>query len=396
MTIHFQILNDPRMSLVHQVTQRFSPGPEGAEIRLARAGFVLDPAIKKKAEVYPNTLIAVHPAPDMGNLYSPVRGEITDINQRYIIIETKAAQPDDPVPAVADIAGLEGAALLEALKNLGVDTRYLCQNKDTLIINALNPEPGITWAEPMLATHVRNLRAGLELHQRISPARRVVIAVPKGMNVAYEGLEVVHIEPEYPNSLDPLVIKAVTGKENPPDAGAVGLHTLWGLGRVAVTGQPLTETVVTLGSREHTGNYIIKDGTRVSDLLAHANVTVGKGDTVVVGGPLRGRSISLLDRGLDKNTTGVFVVAADSIPPLQGDSQCANCGNCVLVCPARLSPSMLSRYAEFAKYDRCRAEHIEACMDCGLCGYVCSARRPVLQYIRLAKHKLELEERKIG
>ena len=31
---------------------------------------------------------------------------------------------------------------------------------------------------------------------------------------------------------------------------------------------------------------------------------------------------------------------------------------------------------------------MEQCLECGLCGYVCIARRPVLQYIRLAKHKL--------
>ena len=396
MTSRFHIMHDPRFRLVHQVTQRFSDGPDGGQIRLARTGFTLDPAIKKKAEVYPAMLIATHPAPDTGNLYSPVRGVVSDVSERYVDIDVKPAQPDDPVMPVVDLSSLEGDALLEGLKNMGVDTRSLSQSVDTLIINALNPEPGIMWAEPMLATHVRNLKLGLELHQRISKAHKVIIALPKGMNAAYEGLEVAHIEPEYPNSLDPLVIKAITGKENPPGVGIVGLHALWGLGRVMVTGQPLTETVVTVASCCHTGNYIIKDGTRVCDLFEHANVTVEKGDTVVVGGPLRGQSISLLARGLDKHTTGVFVVEADSIPPLDGDSQCVNCGACALVCPARLASDMLSRYAEFAKYDRCRAGHIEACMECGLCGYVCIARRPVLQYIRLAKHKLALEDNRLA
>ena len=69
-------------------------------------------------------------------------------------------------------------------------------------------------------------------------------------------------------------------------------------------------------------------------------------------------------------------------------TQCINCGACVLICPARLSPSMLSRNAEFALHERCRDEHVDCCLECGLCGYVCIARRPVLQYIRLAKHKL--------
>ena len=53
MTSRFHIMHDPRFRLVHQVTQRFSDGPDGGQIRLARTGFTLDPAIKKKAEVYP-------------------------------------------------------------------------------------------------------------------------------------------------------------------------------------------------------------------------------------------------------------------------------------------------------------------------------------------------------
>lgn len=59
---------------------------------------------------------------------------------------------DDPVMPTVDLSALEGQELLNGLKNMGVDTRFLSQNKELLIVNALNPEPGITWAEPMLAT----------------------------------------------------------------------------------------------------------------------------------------------------------------------------------------------------------------------------------------------------
>jgi electron transport complex protein RnfC len=64
----------------------------------------------------------------------------------------------------------------------------------------------------------------------------------------------------------------------------------------------------------------------------------------------------------------------------------------MLVCSARIDPRMLSRYAEFNKYDMSRKENFHLCVDCGLCSYVCIARRPVLQYIRLAVNKLRQEE----
>ncbi len=393
MKTRFQVLKDPRFSLVHNISQRFSDGPIPQEVRLARAGFELLPYVKKKAVVDAGTCIALHPYEGKGDLFSPIRGEITEINERYVIVNAadlgeKAAEiPPSDLPDAHNLENLEGPELLHALKKLGVDTAKLSRSCETLIINALNPEPGILWAEPMLATHVRNLKAGFELHQRFSLAKKVIIVVPKGMHVAYQDLEVVYVDPMYPNSVDELVIAAVTGKEKPENVGIVGLHKLWGLGRVAITHAPLMEGVITVSSKNHSGNYIIKDGTRVSDLLAHANVQVKPGDTVVVGGPLRGQSISQLDRGLDRKTQGLFVI--EEGPPLKGNSACCNCGQCVLVCPARLNPHILSRYAEFALYEKCRGEYIDACLECGLCGYVCQSRRPVLQYIRLAKTKLE-------
>ena len=32
-----------------------------------------------------------------------------------------------------------------------------------------DPDPGVTWAEPMLVSHVENLRTGMELHRRMAP-----------------------------------------------------------------------------------------------------------------------------------------------------------------------------------------------------------------------------------
>lgn len=388
-----QILNDPRFRLVYGVSQRFSDGPEPHLLRLNRQGFRLLDGIKKKTRVYPNMPLAVHPSPEKGNLFAPIFGEVSEINERSIFV-TATAPFDAPDVAPTDLLaqGLEGEELRTALKAMGVNTHSLGLKCETLIINGLNPNPGVTWAEPMLATHVRNLQAGLELHRRMTRARNIVLVVPKGSKVAFEGVTLAHVEPEYPNSVDGLVIKAVTGKENPENVGIVGLHNIWSLGRVGRTCFPLTETVMTIGSYEHWGNYIIKDGSTIGDLLSFANISLKNGDTVVRGGPLRGESLDRLDRSVTKGTYGLFVVEAGTVPAMEGHSPCINCGACVLVCPARLSPSTLSRYAEFALHERCRKEHIDSCLDCGLCGYVCIARRPVLQYIRLSKQKLAEED----
>lgn len=396
----FQILNDPRFHLVYGETARFVEAPTPSRVRLNREGFTLVAGLKKKAKVYAGMLLAEHPAPTKGDLFASISGVITDITERSIFITAsddfdpeknpeaaqEVAEALKPVDLLAE--GLEGDALRMALKKLGVNTRSLGRKCTTLIINALNPDPGVTWAEPMLGIHVKHLRVGMELHRRMMQAKEVIVALPEGCTIKYDGVKIAHVPASYPNSLDKLVAKAVMGEENPVDVGVVGLHNIWSLGRVGLLGLPLIESVITVANASTSANYIVRDGSTIGEVLASADITPKEADLVVRGGPLRGESVDDLSRSTTKGTYGLFVVEHGTLPPMKGHSQCVNCGACELVCPARINPSALSRYAEFALHDRCRAEYIDACFECGLCGYVCPARRPVLQYIRLSKQKL--------
>lgn len=364
----FQMLKDPRFHLVYGVTQRYSNGPEPRRVRLNREGYKLVEGVTKKALVYPRMRLAVHPSPLKGDAFSPIFGRITDVTERSLFVE--AIEPDEALRALAD--GVEkvdlindertGQELAVLLKSLGLNTKSLGQQCETLIINGLNPDPGVTWAEPMLLTHQGTLRAGLAVLRRLSPAKRILLAVPREMHLHFDDVEVVRVTARYPASVDALLVKSVTGKEKPEGVGVVGLHNVWSLGRVARTGLPLIESVITLGSYTHSGNYIVKEGSMLGELLEFAHIKLNSGDTLVRGGPLRGESIDRLDRSITKGATGVFVVEAGTVPPMEGHSPCINCGACVLICPARLSPSMLSRNAEFALHERCRDEHVDCCL----------------------------------
>lgn len=387
----FQILNDPRFRLLYNETRSFIEGPAPQKVRLNREGFEIVEGLKKKSKVYPGMLLATHASVGKGDLHSPMYGEITEINHRSIFID--AVEPDGTEPVVEPIdvlaEGKTGDELILQMKQMGVNTKSLAQEVRTLIINGLNPDPGVTWAEPMLTQNGQNLHAGIELHKRLAKADRIVLAVPKGMQVSYDSIDVVYVEPEYPKSVNALLIKEITGEENPEGVGAVGLHNIWSLGRVGVTGLPLMETVITIGSQTKWANYIVKNGMWIGQLLDYAGVDLQDGDTILRGGPLRGECLDRLDRSITKGTTGLFVVESGTVPPMEGHSPCINCGACIQVCPAHLNPSTLSRHAEFANYNACLAEHSTHCLECGLCGYVCIARRPVLQYIRLANAKIK-------
>ena len=105
---------------------------------------------------------------------------------------------------------------------------------------------------------------------------------------------------------------------------------------------------------------------------------------------MRGEALPNLETPLPKDAFALTVVPAGAFPPVT-DQACLNCGSCVAACPARIQPNMIARHAEFKNYGKTREYGIDYCFECGMCGFFCTTRRPLLQYIRLAKQELAAE-----
>jgi electron transport complex protein RnfC len=129
----------------------------------------------------------------------------------------------------------------------------------------------------------------------------------------------------------------------------------------------------------------------VQELLGAAGATSGTDTKIALGGPMRGEAIFDLSAGVPKYCSAVTLVREGLFPSVQ-PNPCINCGECVLACPARIQPGMLSRFAEFKMFDSARSQHVGACLECGMCTFVCPANRPVLQYILLAKQFLAAQD----
>ncbi|GFM36303.1 NADH:quinone oxidoreductase subunit RnfC [Desulfovibrio psychrotolerans] len=389
-------MSNAKFSLTYGDKGSFLDGPVPAELRIPLAGHETK-TVKKKAVVGAGTLVADHKNAKTGNLHSGIPGTVADITADCVVVAALEAPAEGEAPAVpaspapVNLASLQGEPLAAALKELGVDTRPLLKKCDTLIINGLNPEPGITFAETMLSAHKATLEAGLGVLRKLSPASKMVLACPEGAQTSLSGVTSAGVKAEYPNSLDELLIAKVSGSEKSSGYRVLPLHTLYNLGRVAETGLPLTEAVVSVQGV----NYTVKIGTPVSVLLQHAGHQIADGDMVIVGGPMRGSATANLMLGIGKDTAGLFLIKQGTFAPVT-NHQCISCGECVLNCPARIMPGLVSRYVEVRQYDHCTKEGIQHCMECGLCAYYCPARRPMLQIIRLGKHQIALKEAQVS
>ena len=389
-------MNKSIFLLTHGDTGAFETSSVPFEVRIPLDGHGKK-SVKKKAEVYPGLLVADHKNAKIGEMHSGITGVVTEVADTHITIKAQElsapAEGEAPKPTGVDpvaVASLAGDELQTALKGLGIDLRPLIRRCDLLIINALNPEPGITYAESMLTHSKSTINAGLEILKRLSPASRTVIALATGSSAAFDGTDIAFINPVYPNSLDEMLTATITGKESMNGVNVIDLHTLYNLGAVVESGMPLTHTVVCVEGK----NVIAPIGAPFGALIKDAGIELSDGDSVIVGGPMRGIATGDLNKGISKTTNALFVMPAGSTAPIS-DHACFSCGACVQHCPSRIMPNMIARYVEFDDLDSCRQENIAACMECGLCAYYCPARRPMLQFIRLGKHKIALEEAQV-
>lgn len=352
------------------------------------------PVVKKKQLVSRGQVIAETSGTysyDVGYAHASIDGVVVDIAGGCIVLgpvpapkEGEAAPEMPLIEPCSKIDGLVEDALCRRLMELGIDT-YRFHPSRTLVINGLNPEPGVTVSEQLLESAKATLEKGVQVLERAVKPGSVKLVVARQMTLY--GCTTLTASDVYPAPIDPLVVYAATGAEHPDNVDVISVSDLYRVGRVAETGLPLLEAVLTVGAR----NYRVPTGMPVEELLAAAGVAVEAGDTVALGGPMRGTAISDLSQGVPENCTALTVVAQGAFPPV-GDSACINCGECVLVCPARIQPGMLSRFAEFGDYDTARFKHVEACLECGMCTFVCPANRPVMQYLLLTKQQLRSQD----
>ncbi|QJB57478.1 electron transporter RnfC [Pseudodesulfovibrio sp. zrk46] len=337
---------------------------------------------KKGKKVATGETIAEHPSAFGGAFHASASGKVMKVNYHHMTIKCDGEESTvEPVDVLSMGTGKE---LLRTLQGLGVDVAPLSGRADVLVINGLNPEPGVSVAQQLLKDCGEYIQAGLDLAKKLITPGRTVLAVAKGDNSSLSGAETVSIKPKYPASLDALVVREVTGKEFPADTKVMSVMDLHDLGRVAMTGKPIMDTIMTIDGR----NYRVPLGTPIRHLMECTGLKVQSGDIVVLGGPFQGESVYSLDEGVKKEDYGLFIIASATFPAVQ-DAACINCGECVLQCPARVQPHLISRYAEYEMFEHAEKCGLNSCFECGLCSFNCFSRRPLLQYIRFAKAQLQ-------
>ena len=151
--------------------------------------------VKKKQVVGRGQVIAENPtksAYGLGFVHSSIDGMVEDILADAIVIGPIPAPKEGeesvapPVTEPSELDTLQNEELCRKLLELGVDTSRFHASR-ALIINGLNPEPGVLVSEQLVKDAQETLKAGLQILERAIKPGDVKLVVANGKQITLHG-----------------------------------------------------------------------------------------------------------------------------------------------------------------------------------------------------------------
>lgn len=280
---------------------------------------------------------------------------------------------------------------------------------DTLVLNGAECEPYITADHRQMLENPGQIVEGAKIILKILGITTCVIGIEnnkpdairemtKAAEQASGGEYSIKIQPlqvKYPQGSEKQLIQAITGRKVPAMAlpSAVGVvvqnvTTAKAIYDAVVYGKPLYEKVVTIAGKgiARSANLQVKIGTKISDIVKYLGGLQPGLAKVVMGGPMMGFAVSSLEVPVTKTTSAILFLTEDEIDT-KPHSQCIRCGWCLDACPMGLEPKEIGIYVEANRAQDTAQFGVFDCFECGSCAYVCPAKRPLVQFVRLAKMK---------
>ena len=280
---------------------------------------------------------------------------------------------------------------------------------DTLVLNGAECEPYITADHRAMLEHTAEVVEGARILLKILGIRECHIGIennkPDAIKAMTEAaarvsgaeadIRVRTLQVKYPQGSEKQLIQAVTGRKVPAMAlpSAVGVvvqnvSTAKAVYDAVACGKPLYEKVITVAGKGigRPANLLVKVGTRLKDIVEYLGGLQPGLCKIVLGGPMMGFAVSSLEVPVTKTTSAVLFLTREEIDT-RPHSQCIRCGWCLEACPMGLEPKEIAIHVEAGRAEATEPFGVFECFECGSCAYVCPAKRPLVQFIRLAKMK---------
>ncbi len=403
--------------------------PEKAIIPLVQhIGAPAQPVVEKGQKVKVGELIAKAGGFVSANIHSPVSGTVTKIDSTtdawgmkmpaiFIdvegdewvetidrstdVIRECTLEPKEIIDRIteAGIVGLGGACFPTHVKLLPPPGK----KAEVLIVNGVECEPYLTCDHQLMLEHGEEIMTGIQILMRALGIQNAVIGIEKNKPDAIArmqelasrtlGVKVQPLKLKYPQGgekqlIDACIRRQVPSGALPIEVGAVvdNVATIYAVYEAVQKHKPLISRVMTVTGKslERPGNYSVRFGTPLTQVVAEAGGVPEDTGKIIGGGPMMGRAMNNIDMPANKRVSGLlFLPEAES--RRTEPENCIRCGKCVSACPMGLEPYLLSKQAEMQMWDEMEKHDVMDCIDCGCCLFTCPSHRPLLDYIRMGK-----------
>ena len=271
---------------------------------------------------------------------------------------------------------------------------------DAVLINGSECEPYLTADHRVMLEFADDIVFGLRAMMKAVSAPEGVILIEDNKPDAialmeekvapYDNIRVCAAKTQYPEGAEKMLIKKVMGRQVPSgklpaDVGCVvsNTSTAKAISDAIQKGLPLVERVVSVTGEfiRNPGNYIVKLGTNVQEIIDHCGGITGDDVVLKMGGPMMGAPIKDTNVPIIKGSNGIIAIAADHTE----EKECIKCGRCMDVCPMELAPLDIYKYAQLGDAETLLKLNVMDCFSCKCCEYICSSKIPLVSKINAAK-----------
>lgn len=363
-------------------------------------------------------------------VHSSVSGEVVEIEQRnsyggngkteYVVIKndfenTLCENIKDTCASTEDLTSQE---IIEIIKNAGISgmggasfpTHVKISSSlgkaHTIIINCAECEPFITANHRLMLEKPNEIIEGAKILLNALSVESVIFAIEDNKKDAAKvieqlvqndsRLEVKLLKTKYPQGDERQIIKAIKKIELKPGtlpiaAGCVifNAETCAAVYNACAFGTPLIKRIVTVAGDciNNPKNILVPIGTSFKDIVDFCGGFSKQPACVISGGPMMGAAQWDENSVVTKGTSAILFLSDEY--SAKESTACIHCGKCVGVCPMRLTPNYLAMFSRASRYDVCEKYNVLSCVECGCCTFTCPANIPIVQYIRVAKGKVQ-------
>lgn len=390
------------------------------------------PVVKKGDKVKVGTLLAEAGGFVSAPIYSSVSGTVMKIDEAVdatgyrkpsIVVKVEGDEWEEYIDRTDKLETLEAhpeltsEEIIERIKKAGVTGMggagfptfiKLCPpptaKAECVILNGVECEPYITSDYRLMMEHADEILVGLELLMKAVKVAKGYIGIeenkPKAIKLFEEktagrnDVEIVPLAQKYPQGGEKQLVDAVIRRQVPAppaipvNVGAVvqNVGTAFAVYQAVMKNKPLFERYTTVTGKKlaKPGNFLVRMGTPMIDLINECGGMPAGDNKLLAGGPMMGKALTSVEVPICKGTNSVTILSGDDVrrKPVQ---PCIRCAKCVSVCPMGLEPYLLATASALHDWEKVEAAGVTSCIECGSCQFTCPAHRPMLDNIRLGK-----------